>query len=474
MKLRLHRALLPAVFLGMQACWLYAWLSVIELSTIGHIGVSPIPLLFLPLGAVAWAYITRLPLRLFQPVLFWFLWVIAAALCGKLVLYPDMPWSQPDWLYALPAALVRLIFEVRAAELLLLCGCGCAWYLGGRASGQRITYGRLLTHFQFGLALMLGAFLLAYGRELPAGHPVLLALVFFGLSLSGIALMRSQREGGGIALPSNRQFTGSLLSVIITVSLLGLLAGIAITPGLVGAIIDAARFVVYVLLGIIAFLFSLLPQGGVPEGADLEPPATGDDQGLLEFYRSLPLPAILRRILFIGWGIVVIGMLLFALWRICEAVLQWLRRRGNMTGIEIESLDSGLLADLLALLLWLKRESLGVWLRIKAFLQRSLRAEKDISWGTLYAELLRWAGKKLQPRAPSQSAHEYQYVLSGLLPAASPDLAYVTETYSRARYGGYEPDDEALRQMQQAVHRIRHLPRRRQHKAETTKIEGAE
>ncbi|MCK9356511.1 MAG: DUF4129 domain-containing protein, partial [Dehalococcoidia bacterium] len=84
-----------------------------------------------------------------------------------------------------------------------------------------------------------------------------------------------------------------------------------------------------------------------------------------------------------------------------------------------------------------------------------------------------WTGRKLRPRRASESAHEYRAVLSELLPAASPDLAYVTETYARARYGGHEPDSSALQEMQQAVQRMRKLPRQRRGSRMTTTGEGA-
>ncbi len=362
---------------------------------------------------------------------FWLIWWFLSALVGKLLLAPETSWGQSAWLFALPRALIRLIFETRVAELLLLLGSACAWYLGGRAAGRQATYETLLAQFQFGLVLLLGAFLLAHGLEISTGHPVLLSLLFFALSLSGIGLMRNRVESERSSLPANRHFTGSLISLIAIVFVLGLLAGIAITPDLVAVLLDTGRFVLHAIEAVFVFIFSLLPSPDMPSGGEMEPPASGEDSGVMEFYKTFPWPAILRRIMFILWVVVVLGMLLFALWRVCTMVLDWLRRRGSVAGIEIESLDSGLLADLLAMLLWLERQAKHVAALVSRFVRNRLGAAAQPTWGSVYAGFMRWARKKLVPRQPSQSVHEYQSVLGEFLPSAAPDLAFVTEVYAR-------------------------------------------
>jgi hypothetical protein len=168
------------------------------------------------------------------------------------------------------------------------------------------------------------------------------------------------------------------------------------------------------------------------------------------------------------------GMFLFALWRLCSSLLEWLKRRNNVSGIEIESLDTGLLADLLALLLWLDRKARRMADYVTQFVRRKMGTAGEPTWTSVYAGLVRWAAKKVQPRKPSQSAHEYQAALSELLPAATPDLAFVTDSYAHARYGGYEPDGRTVQEMQLAVHRIRRVPRRRGADRTNTQTEGAE
>ena len=475
MRERLTRLLLPAMQLGMQACWLYAWLSLIEMRLLDRIVIAPIAILFAAAGALARAGVERLPLRSVARVAcYWILWFAIAAFVGKLLLYPAMAWGQSAWVFALPRSLLRLIFETQSAELLLLLGSACAWYLGGRAVSRPASYETLLGQFQFGLLLLFGAFLLAHGLGVQSGHPVLLSLGFFALSLTGIAITRSRQGGESASVPSGRHFTGSLLTLVAVVSVLGLLAGIAITPDLVGSLIDVGRAILNSLGSALLFLFSLLPAPDAPSGAEMQPPATGDDAGLLEFYRTLPWPALLRRALFILWVVVVIGMFLFALWRLCSALLEWLKRRSNVSGIEIESLDTGLLADLLALLLWLDRKVRQAASYVTRIARRTMGSAGEPTWTSVYAGLVRWAARKVQPRHPSQSVNEYQAALGELLPAATADLAFVTDTYARARYGGHEPDGSTVQEMHSAVHRIRRAPRRRGAGHTNTQTEGAE
>lgn len=451
--------LLPLVMLGMQACWLYAWAALIEAKLLESHTIAATVVLFVPLGAAVFASLGSLRMRpVLHIVCYWLAWVVLAAIAGKLLLFTSIPWTQPDWLYALPRALGQLVYETRPAELLLLLGSGCAWHVGSRPVRRSIDHGTLLGEFQFGLVLLVGALLVAQALNAPAGHHVPLALAFFAFSLTGIAITRSRRDESGASLLTSRHFTSSLVGLLAVVSLLGLLASIAVTPTLLNAIVDGARYIGHLIGAAFAFLASLLPAS---DFAPIEepPPASGDDSELREFYRGIPWPPMLRRILFIAWTVVVIGMVLFAIWRVCSQILDWLKRRSDARGVEVESLDSGLLVDLLALLLWLRN---GVRRLAQRAMQRVLRTMSrggDQTWTDVYAAFERWSGTHLRVRGISESVHEYQAVLSELHPVAAGDLAMVTDTYARARYGRHEPASETVREMAQAVRRIRRTPR---------------
>jgi len=462
MRSRLRSFILPALLLGMQACWLYTWVYVLEMRLLQQHSIAAAAVLLAAIALPVQLLLERLPLRKVpRLVSFWFIWIGCAAVAGKLLLFPHTGWADPGWTYALPQAVGRLLWEEPIAELLLLFGSCAAWYVGGRAADQQVTYETLLAQFQFGLVLLFAAFLLAHAFDLSTTHPALLSVIFFSLSLTALAITRNRQANERGALPRGRHFTGSLVALLITVSALGLIAGIAITPDLVGIILDAVRFVGHALASGLAFLLSLLPAPDMPSGEELGPPATGDDSALREFYQVLPWPAILRRILYILWVVVTLGMLLFALWRLCSMILDWLRRRGDASGVEIESLDSGLLADLLSLLLWLDRNLRRAFNQALAFVRARLGNRIEPTWLSVYSGLSRWAAKKVLPRAPWQSIHEYQAALATRLPTATQELAFVTETYARARYGRIDPERTTVEAMQHAVSRIRRAPRRK-------------
>ncbi|MCK9356237.1 MAG: DUF4129 domain-containing protein [Dehalococcoidia bacterium] len=455
---RARAMLLPLVLLGMQACWLGAWLAVVESRVPGSHAITPAVLGFLPAGMVAFPLLRQLPVRrLTAEVLYWALWCLLAAVVARLLLSPETPWTDPAWLVALPRAAIRFIFETHPAEMLVLVGTGVAWHLGRRPMAGTPDYGRLLGDFQFGLVLLLTAFLVSRAVNAGSDGQVLLALAFFALSLTGVALSRGEEGGNAATLIARKHFSSSLLSFVAIVSLAGLLASVAVTPEVISAVVDAVRYVLHLVERGMAFVASLIPAPDV-EPAEPAAPATGDDSSLLEFYRSLPVSVLLKRVLYLLYVAMIVGMLLFGLWRLCGQILAWLRRRSMSAGIEMESLDTGFLSDLLALMRWIETRIQHLFRRLAELAGRSGGAAAP-TVASLYADLLRWAGRKLHAREPSQSPYEYQTELQQLLPTAADDLALVTETYVCMRYGRYEPESADIEAMARASHRIRHATR---------------
>ncbi len=457
---RTRALLLPLVLLGMQACWLGIWIGVVESAVQGGRSITACSLCFMAMGMVAFLLLRRLRARRITiEGLYWLLWCLLSAVVGKLLLFAHMPWADPAWLTALPQAALRLVFETRPAELLLLAGTGVAWYLGRRSASSPLHYGRLLGDFQFGLVLILIALLLSHAVGASSHGHVLLALAFFALSLTGVALSRGEEGSDAASLLARKHFSSSLLSFVAIVSTAGLLVSIAVTPEVISAVVDSLKYVWQLIERAMAFIASLVPAGEIePEG----PPAsaTGDDTSLLEFYHSMPIPALLKRILYLLYVTMVAGLLLFGLWRLCGQVLEWLKRRSRTAGIELEALDAGFLSDLLALVRWLGRKLGRVWQGIRTRVNpRRTTATPTVAG--LYADLLRWAGKRLRPRQPAESPYEYQAALQGLLPSAGDDLALMTQTYVCTCYGGYRAESADIEALGRASHRIRHSRRLR-------------
>jgi len=443
----------PLILLAMQSCWLYAWLAVVEQAAIGQKAVATTVVLLLVIGA-AWRQILVhfVRRRVLAEILYWIALPIVAALATKVLLFPDAPFAQSDWLVALPRAFAYLLYETRPAELLLAVGSAAAWYLGGRSSGGAISYEQLLGQFQLGIVMLFMALLVGYGLESLVPRAGLLVVCFFAVALAGIASARSTEEQSESQRPGH--VTTSVVTLVVIVSGLGILIGAIATPGLIDALVGAVKYVAHLLGEIVAFLASLLPQ---PEFTPSEPSVSTntDDSALREFYKSIPVPEILRRGLFIVWVVVVMGTLLVALWRICAALLERLRRGQPDSGEERESLENGFLADLLALL-HILRTRIGTLARgIQTAWATRLRGREPTTSRAVYLRFLGWAAKKVARREPWQSPHEYSFALAGLIPDAALELAYITDNYVQARYGGREPSRDTVEQMARAIEQIK-------------------
>ena len=456
--IRLQR---PLILLAMQSCWLYAWVSTIELASIGHRAIAATTVLLLVIG-VAWRQLLArlVKRRIPAELLYWILLPIVAALAAKIMLFPDSALTQSDWLLALPRALAYVLYETRTAELLLSLGSAAAWYLGSRLTTGPVSYERLLGQFQLGIVMLFTALLVSYGFESLLPRAGLLVVCFFAVALTGISSARSAEQRASNGGPSH--ITTSVVTLVVMVSGIGILIGAIATPGLIDTLIGAAKYVTHLLGEAVAYVASLIPQ---PEYTPAEPEvsSTGDDSALREFYKSLPVSAILRRALFIGWLAIVLGLLFIALWRLCSVLLERLRRLQAGSGEERESLDSGLLADLVALFLALQNRVDTLVRRLRTAIQQLSGKREPASARTVYLRFSSWAGKRVARREPWQSPHEYMRVLATLIPEATPDLSFVTESYVQARYGVWTPDPDTVDQMAQATKRIRKARRTRPH-----------
>jgi hypothetical protein len=334
---------------------------------------------------------------------------------------------------------------------LLAAGGAAAWYLSSQLPAGGVTYERLLGQFQLGIVMLLTSLLAGYGFESSVPRAGLLVLCFFAVALAGIASARSTDDGRTKG-PSH--VTTSVVTLVLVVSGVGILIGAIATPGLIDAVIGAVKYVFHLIGETIAYLASLLPQ---PEFTPAEPgePTGGDDSALREFYRSLPISAIFRRAMFLMWITIVLGMFVVALWRIFSAILERLRRRGAGAGEERESLENGFLADLLALLTSLQANISRLAHRIRAALAKGLNTQEPTTTRSIYLRFLNWAERKLAPRQAWQSPHEYLEMLAVMIPDVAPELAYITESYVQARYGGYTLAPETTENMTHAFTQIR-------------------
>ncbi|MFW6055831.1 MAG: DUF4129 domain-containing protein [Chloroflexota bacterium] len=458
-----QQLLLAGALVGMHACWLFAWAQMIERAASAPVQVASgvLPLL---VTAVAWrSGLERTGLhRLAREAAYWALLLVAASLMAKAFLFPGTPFFDSQWILALPRAPISLFFEPRVPELILLLSSAAAWYMGQRRVFRHPDYATLLADFQFGLVMLLLAFLIGYGFDVEVSHPLLLTLAFFAPGIAAIATARSAAGHTETRQLSGGQLSTTVLGSIAAVCFVALVLATIAQPGAVEAVLNAIRYMASLVGRTLAYLVSLLP---APEYGEVEPPpapATGDDSFLREWYRSLPVPAMLRRGIQIVWTIVILGVLLFSLWRMCEQVLEWLRRRRQpIAGATVESTGRSIWSDLAAFATFI----VGLVRRAAASLARRISARgrppAPRTRTEVYLDLIRWTGRKIQPRAPWQSPYEYLSSLMPLMPAVADELALVTDGYVDERYGGREFAVGDLTRMAEAARRIRNSRRNR-------------
>ena len=447
--------------MGMQYCWLYALLMLLNKQVAG--GQLSIPWLSL-LYPVAFIFNTLLPQRRWSRVKRYsangLAWAIVMLVIAKIQLYSGLGLFEPAWLLAFSQALSRII-QTTGPEVILLGGSIVLWWLGWRLARIRITFAASVTEFQFGVAILLIVFVSVTQLEVKLANSVPMAMVFFLFALSGMALAHAQYSAGWFTGSGLGLWLGLLLAGIGLILLLGLLIGSVITPDFfqlvliplkwIGSIIVKGFELVMRGMGYLMSLF------GTPEPAELPPGVTmpAPPPSELEVPGRL-IPQWVLNVLRWGWNILVIGFLAFALWRISSQIFSWLRRRLAAAGeVEIEPLPGAFKADLLGLLKFIMCKLLG----LRFLFWRPRKPEpvplERASVRQIYRQFLHWAARGGWPRHLSQTPHEYLRILEALLPVAHGELRFITEKYVMARYSLLSPTDEELHQLRQSWQQIK-------------------
>jgi len=455
MKLDWRQSILYIAALGIESCWLYALLMLLGIKVAG--GNLSIPgILFLYPVAFLFNRLLRL-LRWPRACLLgisWLAWAASMLLMIKVQLFGHLPLSDTAWLLSIPQSLVQVIYTFRP-ELLILISTVALWWLGRRLAYSSVNFVALVSKFQFGLVILAFTFLIASPLGVTLHGQVPITLAFFLSALVGISVAHALEGTSWLSGLNQGHWGGLLLFSISLILVLGLLISVVITPDLLQFIVDAARWVWGLITRGVAFIISLFPapepasMGPLPE-EPMAPPAEEPDWSEL-----LRMPDSVRSGLRIGWTVMVVGFLLFFLWRVSSDIFRWLRRKlTGMSGAEFEPLPGAFKADLLGLL----KRILFWWLRLRLLLGKRTKAAalpEVNSVRQIYRQLLRWAGAGGHPRLSSQTPHEYCHALSGLLPEVQSDLALITQQYVLTRYGAWLPTEGELGQLSQAWHKVK-------------------
>ncbi len=450
-----RQGILYLIIMGMDCCWLYALLILLNKQvTDGHLSI-PWLLLLYPLAFIFNKLLQRLRLsKVYLYAVNGLVWAIGMLLMVKTQLYSGLGLFEPAWLLALPQALSRII-QTLEPEILLLGGSIVLWWLGWRLARLRVTFTTSVTEFQFGLAILLIVFFSASQLGVQLANSVLIALVFFLFALAGMALARSLEGAGWLTGSYQGLWSGLLLAGIGLILILGLLIGSVVTPDFLQLILIPFKWLWGMVLKAITFLASLFPE---PEPVEL-PPALVMPEMLPpeaeEGFKMWTMPESVRSGLRLGWGVLFFGLILVALWRVSSQIFGWLRRKLTPAEAEVEPLPGAFRADLQGLLKRIMLKLLGF--RLPFWRQKKLEplSSETASIRQIYRQLLRWAASSGWPRHLSQTPHEYLHTLENLLPVAQQELRFITEQYVSVRYSPRSPTEKELYQFRRSWYQLR-------------------
>ncbi|MCD6567303.1 MAG: DUF4129 domain-containing protein [Dehalococcoidia bacterium] len=455
MRLDWQRGVLYATTMGMEVCWLYALVALLnERVAGGMLSVSGI-LLFYPLafGGNKLLFRMRMPGAWAVRIVSWLMWAVLALMTIKVQLFGDAGWFETAWVKAIPPAIAGMVYAF-SPELLILVITALVWWLGQRLSGNKLDFSASASEFQFGLVMLLIMFFVASMLEVELACLIPVALAFFLFALAGMSISHAREGRSWLSGLHQGRWMELLLAGIGLVLALGLVVGFVVTPELLQVVLDALKWLWDLIVRVLAFIAGLFPSsGGAPELPSALPVPEG---GAPEESHLWSMPETLRSALRIVWVVVVAGFVLVALWRVSSQILDWLRRKvAGTEGSEFEPLEGAFRADLLRLLKMILRKLSCVWLVFRKGKQKSSLLPEVESVRQIYRYLLEWASAAGYPRQVSQTPYEYLHALAGVQPEFLEDMAFITHRYVSARYGSSVPDESELHQLKRSWHRIK-------------------
>ncbi len=455
MKLDWRRGVLYATTMGMEGCWLYALIALINRQAVEErLWVIGLLLLYPVSFGFNWLLQRRRWHRILLSTISWVVWVGAMLLIVKIQIFSDLAWADSTWLWAVPRAIADIFYGFKP-ELLILLSTGAIWWLGRRLAGLALSFVMSVSEFQFGLVILLITFFSASQLGASLANAVPTALVFFFCGLLGMSIAHAVEGTGWLSGLYRRQWATLLLASIGLIVLLGFLIVSLVTPDFLQLILTALKWLWELTVKAITFIVSLLPK---PESSQLPPPAPAPSIGpSLEEFNPWNLSEEARQRLQMVWNIVMGGILLLALWRVSSQIISWLRRRLAGSGAEIEPIPGAFRADLLSLLKRLLLKLVGFVSLLRFFRKSRAVISEVASVRQIYRQLLRWAAVRGYPRSMHQTPHEYLYTLAGVLPQAQEDLDFITQQYVRVRYSPSLPAEGELDQLKQSWSNVRQI-----------------
>ncbi len=443
---------------GMECCWLYIWLALLD-NKIAEGSLSPIGLLLI--YGVSFGF-NRLLRKWQWPkkcsfALNALLWLATLLAMIKIQLFAGQGLSDSGWLLALPRAFAALPGTF-GPELLIFFFSIILWVLGFRLARTKTGFDISVAEFQIGLAFLLIAFLLTSQMKIAMASSVLISLAFIAFALLGVAIAHGEQGNSWLTSQNHGRWVFLLFVVIALVIVLGLVISAFVTPDVLEMALIPFKLLWGLVVKVMTFIAHLVNWDNllgkpVKELMGREGPVPPDTPEV--GFGVLHVPIETLRILRFATGIIWVAVLLFAIWRMFSVIFSWLRRRAATAGSEMESLNGAFKEDLLSLLRRILRWLFSI--RLPFLRKRVLGAgfSEVATVRGIYRQLLSWAAAKGWPRVPFQTPYEYLFTLQEALPPFQGDFNFITNQYVRARYGSVRPDENELSQLKKSWHRIK-------------------
>ena len=464
-----QRIVLYLSLVGMEGCWLYAFILLAAAGTAGSAPSAPLLTALLPLSFVITMLLEQTGWhRILKLIAVWLCWAVATLLMVKLHLFPAVGWADISWLLAVPLSIAHVIYAFEPALLVLLASL-VLWWMGRRAAQCKLDFARLLAEFQFGLILLVIAFLISSAAQVRLQGVIPLALVFFCFALTGISSAHARRDKSWFAAMLQGHWGWLLALSICAILIVGLAIGVFVSRDLLQVFVDGLKWLWGIVLWIIELLASLLPQtgGGAELPAPMPVPGGEDADNFRLFQISDEARTILNILMAVLWSVI----LALALWRISSQIYNWLARRtARMEEVEVEQLKGAFWADLVTMVKHFAAALTGL-------LSRVLRREKARELPgaafvrSTYRQMTHWAASRGYPRTADQTPYEYLGMLSAALPEAGDELHLITMHYVQVRYGTANPTPADRDSVDQSWRRIRKYRLKRPHHYDTDKQE---
>jgi hypothetical protein len=382
----------------------------------------------------------------------------------KVLLYTSEVASVRALLLRLTSAFADSTFLL-PAEFMIILALMLVWRRGGTLVYQSVLPGSVAREFQYGVILLLLNGLISYPLTGSIPDFELYLCLFAGmLAMGGTRLAALNRQRKGERIPGERQWLAVLAVVAVVVLALGVMLAVLVrgpvsmfVAQMITWVLEIVARVMVVVIWPVVYLFGKIferyweqPLNITPEeGPDLENPIGS----LVEFVQRGDLPAwavdllaLLRS--FILWGIVILIVILLL------RRLRWLTRGEQKEGAgEREWLiKPGDLPRLLRASLRRGAQQMLNGLGVLRYIDRRKAAARV---RRIYAHLLDVSDELGSPRPASRTPLEFLPILGRLFPSLSSELATITHTYVRVRYGQLPETREELEAVESAWLRVR-------------------